>query len=112
MCQGGIQTLARALVTDDPQLVLRVVGWNEKGKPLNVVPVRVGDQQRQFDRLVLELLCQRQTEPPNAAPGVEDDDLAVGADLDAGSVPAVLNGARAGRGDRAAHPPEFESRRL
>ena len=49
------------------------------------------------DGLIVEFLRQRQTERPDSASRVEDNDFAVGADFDARSIPAVPDGGRAGR---------------
>ena len=49
-------------------------------------------------------------EQAQAGAGVEDDDLAVGADFDAGGVAAVVDGGRAGCGDGAADAPEGHAR--
>ena len=110
--QSGMESFTRTFVSEDPHLVLRTVGRNEKREPLDVIPVRMRNQQGQVDGLVVEFLRQRQTERPDAASRVEDNDFAVGTDFHARSIAAVPHRARAGRRNRPAHAPEFESRRL
>ena len=110
--QSRIETFARPFVAQNAQLVLCTVSRDKKRETLDVVPVCVRDQQREIDPLVLEFLRQRQAKPANSAPRVEDDDFAIGADLHARRVASVFDRARAGCGNRAAHPPEFDARRL
>jgi hypothetical protein len=47
------------------------------------------------------------TERTQAGAAIENDDLVVGADFDAGCISAVTNGGRTGSGDGAADAPEF-----
>ena len=68
-------------------------------------------RQRQIDRGAAEFLVERQPQLANAGAGIEDDDVAVGADLDAGRVASVTDRGRAGHRNRSAHAPEFYPRR-
>jgi hypothetical protein len=62
----------------------------ERGQPLDVVDVQVGQEQVDARRGLLE---QREAEAARAGAGVEDDEAAVvEADLDARGVAAVAGG--------------------
>src|SRR4029453_5245520 len=88
----------------DVPLVARHEERGEERKALDVVPVRVRDQQvpadpAARDEMLAELMC------PAAA--IENDQRVVGTtDLDAGGVASVANGGRPGLGKGAARAPE------
>ena len=69
----------------------------EEPEPLQVVEVKVREQDVQLDRRVL---LHRDAERPHAGPGVEDECMtARESHLDARGVAAVLHGVGAGRGN-------------
>jgi hypothetical protein len=70
----------------------------------------VRDEQRELERAVAEFGEQGFPQRAQAGAGVENDDVVAGADLDAGGVAAVTDGARPRRGNRAANAPEFYGR--
>src|SRR6202012_1420014 len=75
----------------------------EEGEALDVVEVKVGEEEVDAGRLGRE----REAEAADAGAGVEDDERAVGeGDADAGGVPAVGDRLRAGGGDRSPRAPE------
>jgi len=81
----------------------------EERQTLNMVPMRVGEEQGQVERLVLEFGQQGLTERPQTRAGVEDDDFVTAADFHAGSIAAKANCLRSRCRNRAAHAPEFHA---
>src|SRR6185437_3918348 len=67
------EAFARALIAQDLDRVFGLVSWKEKRQALDVVPVRVGEEQMQVDRGVAEFLVQRETELADAGAGIEND---------------------------------------
>src|SRR5436309_9771086 len=76
--QDRAQTSTRSFVTQDPDQIFAVVGRGKERQTLNVIPVRVGNEKSQLDRLPIKLLFQRQTESTNPGAGIEHDNFAVG----------------------------------
>ena len=72
-----------------------------------MIPVRVGEEQREIERMTFEFLEQGFAQFPQAGTGVQDDEVAAVTDFDAGGIAAIAHGARAGRGDGTADAPEF-----
>src|ERR1039457_3062288 len=105
--QNDFQPVARAFVAEDAQVVLRSIDRLEERQALDVVPMRVRQQQGQVERLRLEFGDQLAPEQAYARAGVQYDDPAIGPDFDTGSVAAVLYSGRPGRGNGAPHAPEF-----
>jgi len=69
--------------------------WREKGQSLNVIPVRVAEQQNR-DHSLGGTLSQIQAQHPDSGPGVDDDDFAVnGLQLYACRIAADADGTRA-----------------
>src|SRR5882672_9014100 len=100
--------MAGAFIAENTYVILRLINRQEKGQPLNVVPVGVSEQQSQLEGLTLEFRHQLTSEQAQTGTGVEDDDLAIGAHFDTGSVAAIVDGARTGSWNGASHAPEFE----
>src|SRR5262249_6191996 len=100
--------VARAFVTEDAQVVLLLVNGKKKGEALNMIPMSMGEEQGDFHGGIVELGEQLAAERAQAGAAVENDDLVIGADLDARGVSAVANGGWAGCGDRAADAPKFQ----
>ena len=59
---------------------------------MNVVPMRMRDQQRHFDGFRAKFFLQSKTEWANPRAGVEHNDFAIGPHFHAGRVAAVTNG--------------------
>src|SRR5262249_43066041 len=102
--------LFEALLKAERRVDVQLDAWNERGdeegKALDVVPVRVADEQVQVDRR-LQRLREMQAQLAGAGAAIEHDDGAVRrADLRAGRVAAEARGAFPGRGDRPTSPPE------
>src|SRR5437870_8107865 len=76
--QDCAQTSTRSFVTQDPDQIFAVVGRGKERQTLNVIPVRVGNEKSQLDRLRSELLFQRQPESTNPGAGIEHDNLTIG----------------------------------
>src|ERR1700730_17317867 len=82
----------RAVITENGDLILVVVGRQEKRETLNVVPMNVCDQKAEVDRLRSKFFFQGQAECANSGAGIEHNNLAVGAELDTSGVAAIANG--------------------
>ena len=67
----------------------RLIGRHEERKALDVVPVRVADEEMDGQRAALELLEQRLPELPDPRAGVEDEDVATAPQLHARGVATV-----------------------
>jgi hypothetical protein len=102
--------LPRALAAEDAQPAARFVNRREEGQTLNMVPVRVRNEQGEIERALGKFREERPAQSAQARAGVEDDDVGTGTDFDAGGVAAVTDGARPRRGNRAANAPEFYGR--
>src|SRR2546422_6007524 len=100
------QAFSGALEAEDADVVGRIVSGLEEGEPLHVVPVRMGNDQCQVERLAPELRAKRFAERADAGAGVENDEFAVPAKLDARGIAAIANGVRSRGRNRAAHAPE------
>ena len=101
------QPFARTPAAEDAQPAARIVNRREKRQALDVVPMRVRDEQRDVQRLVFEFRQQREAERAQTRARVENDDFTAAADFDAGSVAAVAHGGRPRRRNRTAHAPEL-----
>ena len=105
--EGALERLHRPLRTDHRQSRAAHEVGTEEREALDVVPVRVADQEVRVDRageLVAELA--------DARSAVDDDQLTVvGADLDAGGVAAVAQRVTAGGRAGASRPPELDPQR-
>src|SRR6266849_2668506 len=64
--QHVLQAVARSFVAENAEMVLRLIDRQKKRQALDVVPVRVRQQQRQVQRLVVELRGQLASEQPQA----------------------------------------------
>ena len=63
-----------------------------------MIPVGVGKQKREVERLVFELFLERPAKQPQAGAGIENDDFIAGAELEARRVAPEMNRARSGEG--------------
>lgn len=102
--QRGLDFRARARPAEDVQSIRATVGRAEKREALDVIPMGVREEQIRGQRLAREL----ESEPAQAAPGIEDEPFRAAAQLDAGSVTAVFHGLRSRRGNGPAHAPEVD----
>jgi len=76
-------------------------------KPLDVVPVRVGQEDVPRDERARRLVEETATQFADPRPGIEDDRPPLGRpEFDAGGVATVAHGVRAGRRDRSPRTPE------
>src|SRR5262245_8159558 len=87
-----------AIKTENPNFVFGIVRRLEKRKPLDVIPVRMSNQQREFYRSRLKFSVESDPERPDAGAGVEHDDLAIRSQFHARRIPAVTQRLRAGYG--------------
>src|SRR5262249_36749032 len=87
------------------------VGRAEEGKPLDVVPMGVADEQVQGERLTGGLLQERLAELADTGARVEDEDVAAAAHLHADGGAAIQRGAGTGRRDRAPRAAEGDLHR-
>ena len=81
--ERGDEALARAFAAENPQMAARIVDRSEERQALDVVPVCVGQEQREVQRLVFEFVEQRLSEPAQTGAGIQDDDLVAVAHFDA-----------------------------
>ena len=77
------EAAASALITENAHAVLRLIEGLEKRQALDMVPVRVRQKQRDVQRLLAELLRQLFAQETQACAGVQNDQLAFRAYLDA-----------------------------
>src|SRR5438270_3740036 len=75
--QDRAQTRTRSFITQDPDQILAIVDGDKERQTLDVIPVRVGNEKSQLERLRSQLLFQRKTETTNAGARVEHDNFAV-----------------------------------
>src|SRR5579885_183703 len=90
----------------DAQPAARVVARGEKRQPDDVVEMRVAEQQVEVGRVAF--LLQVLAEQANPRTGVEHQEAAAAAHLDAGGVAAVTGSVRPRCGDTSAHTPEAD----
>jgi hypothetical protein len=105
------EAVAGTFVTKNAKVILLFVNRQKKWEALDMIPMRVSEQQGDFNRGIVELGEELATERAQAGATIENDDLVIGADFDAGGIAAVPNGGWAGSWDGAADAPEFEVRR-
>ena len=104
--QDALQRPPLARRSVDVERRARRVGGHEEREPLDVVPVRVADEQVDGEGPPTELLREREAQLADAGPGIEDEDVLAGSELDAGRVPPVQRRGGAGRRNRASRAPE------
>ena len=109
--EGGDESLVRAFAAEDAEVAAGFVDGREERQALDVIPVRVGNEEGEIERLGLEFFQERDAELAQAGAGIEDDDVLAGADFDAGSIAAVVNGAASRSRDGAANTPKLYGRR-
>ena len=102
--------MTRAFVTEDAEMVLRLIDRQKKRQTLDVVPMRMCQQQGQIERLAVELGGQVLPEQAQASAGVQDHDLSGSPDFNTRGIAAVADGFWPRRRNRAAHTPEGDAR--
>src|SRR5690348_1055795 len=106
LAEDRLEAHPALLRAPNPHRVARREEGLEVGQALNVIPVRVGEQNLRFHRAVLPL-HQLQPQGPDSGPGVENDEVpARSLHGHARCVAAVTCGVGARRGDRPARPPK------
>src|SRR5436853_6662761 len=60
--QDGAQASTRSFITKNTDQILTIISRGKEWQTLNVIPVGVGNQKSQFERLPIKLLFQRQAE--------------------------------------------------
>jgi hypothetical protein len=74
---------------------------------LNMVPMRVRDEESEIERLAFKFLQQGLTQQTKSRAGVKNNNLVTTTDLNTGSISPVTNGACAGSRDGSAYPPKL-----
>src|SRR3954447_9643150 len=92
--------MAESRVNFEP--VLRRITRRKERKPLDVIPMRVGEKERSFDRLSGCFFDQLFSKEAQTAAGIENEKLRPERKLDAGRVTAVAKTLRGRRRNRAA----------
>ena len=64
--QDRRQTNARTFITEDADLVLPVVGGEKKWQALDVIPVRVRDEEREPNLTLAKFALERETQFANS----------------------------------------------
>lgn len=105
------EAVARAFIAENAQMILFFIDRKKKWEALDMVPMGVSEKQGDFHWGIVEFGEELAAERAQTGAAVENDDLVIGADFDAGSVAAVADGSWARSGDGAADAPEFEGRR-
>ena len=102
--ESALEGLHRPLWTDHGELRAADEVGSEEGEALDVVPVRVADQE-----VGVDWALEHVAELADAGPAVDDDQVVVaGPDLDAGGVAAEAKGVAAGGRPGAPGTPELD----
>jgi hypothetical protein len=107
--QDIVQAIFCAFVPEDMQMILRSVKGKEKREALDVIPVGVSQQQAEIKGFSPELFEQGAPERAEAGAAVEDDDLSVRTDFDAGRIAPIIEGGWAGGGNGSTNTPKFHA---
>ena len=75
--KNRLQRIGPGIAPEDAKAVVFDVGWNKKGKPLDVVPVGVGVEKGQRQGGGSEFIEKSSSEWADSGAGVDDDDLAL-----------------------------------
>ena len=102
------QAGARALTANQAQTAAWIVNGREKRQALDMVPVRVRNQQREMKWTLLELGGQRVPQAAQAGARIQDDNFAAAANFYARGIATVAHGTRSRSRNRAARTPEFQ----
>src|SRR2546428_471265 len=77
------------------QTAARMIDRLEKRQPLDVVPMRVREKQREIQRTIFKFLEKRATKRAQTGAGIQNDDLIATTNFHAGSIAAVTHGSSA-----------------
>src|SRR5207249_1232352 len=103
--QDRAQTRTRSFITQDPDQILADVDGDKERQTLDVVPVRVGNEKSQLDRLRSQFFFQRETETTNPGTRIEYDNFAVCPHFYAARITSIPIRPRPRHRERAAHAP-------
>jgi hypothetical protein len=104
------QAPARPGATENPQAAAGIIYGRKKWQALDMIPMRVRNEQGKVERFVLEFSEQRPPEQPQSGAGIENNDVVARPDLNAGGIPPIAQGAAAGGGSGTTNAPEFYDR--
>src|SRR5260370_42578414 len=109
--QDRAQTRTRSYITQDPDQIFAVVDGDKERQTLDVIPVRVGNEKSQLDRLRSQLLFERETETTKPGARIEHDNFAVCPHFYAAGIASIPVRPRPRHGKRPAHAPQLYPRR-
>ena len=92
--------------------VLPSVCRKEKWKSLNVIPMRVADENMYRDRRGRKFFLELDSEIMNSGPCIKDEDVALRPDFDARCISAILQRCGSGGGDGPARSPKSNVHRF
>src|SRR6476620_10655960 len=101
--EDTLQVLTEKLCAPDGDLETRDIRWEEKWEPLDVIPMRVGDEEVNLPAFPPHDL---RPEFANATPGIENELLRPVRHAEAARISSVPQEARPWRWSRTARPPE------
>src|SRR5687768_15950049 len=105
-----IDARLQRLLPPDREVVSALEDGAEEGETLDVVPVRVCQEDVALDRRAVGALDERPAQLPQAGSGIEDDEPPFRRpDFDAGRVAAIAHGLRSGARDRSTSAPELDT---
>src|SRR5467141_1613878 len=97
----------------EEEVIIRTgVKRSEERDALNVVPMEMGKKNVRVNGTVLVFLYELLSQVPEAGPAVENINLPVDADLNAGGVPSVSQIFELGSGSGSPDAPEFHQHEL
>lgn len=99
------QPCTRAFVPEHANLVLALIRRLKKRETLDVVPMRVTDQQRESYWALAKLFREVHPQKSDPAASINHDDLAISAHFHAGRVSTIPDGRWSGYRDEATHAP-------
>ena len=108
--KNRLQRIGPGIAPEDAKAIVFDVGRNEKGKPLDVVPVGVGIKKGEGQGGCSELIDEGTPERADAGAGVDDNDLVLDSQFQTGRVAAIAGRRVAWCGNRAPDTPETRPR--
>src|SRR5260370_21153101 len=103
--QDRAQTRTRSFITQDSDQIFAVVDGDKERQTLDVIPVRVGNEKSQLDRLRSQLLFQRKTETTNPSARIERHNFAVCPHFYPAAIASIPVRPRPRHQERSAHAP-------
>lgn len=104
--QNVCKAVSRAFVAKDAKAILFLIDGEKKGKALYVIPMSVRQEKGEFHWGIVKLGQELPAQWTQASAAVEDDDLAVSPNFDAGRVATITDSGWAGSWNGAADAPE------